>query len=269
VESRIRHYPRVSEREADQQGAEGQDQQEAQEEEEAQEGQEAQEEKEAQGQAMQGPEARPDYAAHARAVRASLPEVVDSLRSILGAQLCAYIGSVKETRAVNDRAEGVRDPSGPHRDADRLGSSPIPLPKPPQIGPYPRISAIALRRRIWLARAISASLSLPPGRASGARGRKFESCRARSAALQRRAALHTGVGPVDGAAEELQRRRRDARGGHNPPGKRPYPRGWSPNRHVRLHPAHGLLEPFLALPQLPRPRDRTRRTGRDRHVVAC
>jgi hypothetical protein len=56
--------------------------------------------------------ARPDYAAHARAVRASLPEVVDSLRAILGARLCAYIGSVKETRAVNEWAEGLRDPNG-------------------------------------------------------------------------------------------------------------------------------------------------------------
>jgi hypothetical protein len=55
--------------------------------------------------------ARPDYAAHVHAVRASLPEVVDSLRSILGARLCAYIGAVKETRAVNEWAEGVRGPS--------------------------------------------------------------------------------------------------------------------------------------------------------------
>ena len=58
-----------------------------------------------------GSPARPDYAAHARAVRAGLPEVVSSLRSILGARLCAYIGSVKETRAVNEWAEGVREPS--------------------------------------------------------------------------------------------------------------------------------------------------------------
>jgi hypothetical protein len=44
-------------------------------------------------------------------MRASLPEVVESLRSILGAPLCAYIGAVKETRAVNEWAEGVRGPS--------------------------------------------------------------------------------------------------------------------------------------------------------------
>lgn len=55
--------------------------------------------------------ARPDYAAHARAVRAGLPEVADALRSILGARLCAYIGSVKETRAVNEWAQGSRMPS--------------------------------------------------------------------------------------------------------------------------------------------------------------
>jgi hypothetical protein len=44
-------------------------------------------------------------------VRASFPEVVASLRSILGARLCAYVGSVKETRAVNEWAEGAREPS--------------------------------------------------------------------------------------------------------------------------------------------------------------
>jgi hypothetical protein len=57
------------------------------------------------------PVARPDYAAHIRAVRSSFPEVVSALREILGAKLCAYLGSVKETRAVNEWAEGVREPS--------------------------------------------------------------------------------------------------------------------------------------------------------------
>ena len=56
--------------------------------------------------------ARPDYAAHQRAVRAAFPEVVAALREILGAKLCAYLGSVKETRAVNEWAEGVREPGG-------------------------------------------------------------------------------------------------------------------------------------------------------------
>jgi hypothetical protein len=57
------------------------------------------------------PVARPDYAAHVRAVRSTFPEVVAALREILGLKLCAYLGSVKETRAVNEWAEGVREPS--------------------------------------------------------------------------------------------------------------------------------------------------------------
>jgi hypothetical protein len=57
------------------------------------------------------PVARPDYAAHIRAVRSSFPEVVSALREILGPKLCAYLGSVKETRAVNEWAGGVREPS--------------------------------------------------------------------------------------------------------------------------------------------------------------
>jgi|SRR5437660_1599746 hypothetical protein len=55
--------------------------------------------------------ARPDYAAHVRATRARFPEVVSTLRGILGSKLCAYLGSVKETRAVNEWAEGTREPS--------------------------------------------------------------------------------------------------------------------------------------------------------------
>ena len=55
--------------------------------------------------------ARPDYVAHERAIRATFPEVVAQLRSILGAKLCAYLGSVKETRAVNEWADGTRAPS--------------------------------------------------------------------------------------------------------------------------------------------------------------
>jgi len=55
--------------------------------------------------------ARPDYAAHLRVTKMSLPEVVDELRAILGPKLCAYLGSVKETRAVNEWAAGEREPS--------------------------------------------------------------------------------------------------------------------------------------------------------------
>jgi hypothetical protein len=55
--------------------------------------------------------ARPDFAAHIRTVRASFPEVAEELRSVLGARLVAYIGSVRETRAVNQWADGSREPS--------------------------------------------------------------------------------------------------------------------------------------------------------------
>ena len=57
------------------------------------------------------PVARPDYDAHARATRSAFPEVVRELRDILGPRLCAYLGSVKETRAVHQWAEGSRAPS--------------------------------------------------------------------------------------------------------------------------------------------------------------
>jgi len=56
-------------------------------------------------------QARPDFAAHTRAMRASFPELVSELRSVLGARLVAYLGSVKETRAVRQWAEGEREPS--------------------------------------------------------------------------------------------------------------------------------------------------------------
>ena len=56
-------------------------------------------------------QARPDFAAHTRAVRASFPELVSELRSVLGARLVAYLGSVKETRAVRQWADGEREPS--------------------------------------------------------------------------------------------------------------------------------------------------------------
>ena len=57
------------------------------------------------------PVARPDHEAHARAIRASFPEVVGEVCDILGAQLCAYLGSVRETRAVRQWADGARTPS--------------------------------------------------------------------------------------------------------------------------------------------------------------
>ena len=55
--------------------------------------------------------ARPDYNAHLLATRASFAQVAQVLSSILGAKLCAYLGLVKETRAVHQWAAGVREPS--------------------------------------------------------------------------------------------------------------------------------------------------------------
>ncbi len=54
---------------------------------------------------------RPDLAAHTEAMRATFPQVVTGLRDLLGAQLVAYLGGVKETRAVRQWAEGGREPS--------------------------------------------------------------------------------------------------------------------------------------------------------------
>lgn len=56
-------------------------------------------------------QARPDFEAHSKAVRASFAEVSEQLRSVLGARLVAYLGSVRETRAVNQWADGTREPS--------------------------------------------------------------------------------------------------------------------------------------------------------------
>ena len=54
---------------------------------------------------------RPDFAAHTKTIRASFPEVATELRDVLGARLVAYLGSVRETRAVRQWAEGSREPS--------------------------------------------------------------------------------------------------------------------------------------------------------------
>ena len=54
---------------------------------------------------------RPDLAAHERAVRTPFPELVEQLRSLLGARLTAYLGAVKETRAVHEWVSGERTPS--------------------------------------------------------------------------------------------------------------------------------------------------------------
>ena len=49
---------------------------------------------------------------HTRAVRLPVPALIGELREILGAKLVAYIGSVGETRAVREWAEGTRAPKG-------------------------------------------------------------------------------------------------------------------------------------------------------------
>ena len=56
-------------------------------------------------------DSRPGFAAHTLAVRATFPEVVQTLRDLLGPQLAAYLGSVRETRAVHQWADGAREPS--------------------------------------------------------------------------------------------------------------------------------------------------------------
>ena len=55
--------------------------------------------------------ARPDYEAHVLATRSTFPEVAFEVREILGAKLCAYLGSVKETRAVHQWVDGSRQPN--------------------------------------------------------------------------------------------------------------------------------------------------------------
>ena len=52
-----------------------------------------------------------DIRAHQDSVRMPTPELVGRLRDILGARLVAYLGSVQETRAVRQWADGQREPS--------------------------------------------------------------------------------------------------------------------------------------------------------------
>lgn len=55
--------------------------------------------------------ARGGLRAHQDSIRLSDAELVLGLRDLLGAKLVAYIGSVKETRAVRLWADGERKPS--------------------------------------------------------------------------------------------------------------------------------------------------------------
>lgn len=63
--------------------------------------------------------ARPDLAAYNEAARMSHAELVSALRELLGAKLVAYLGRVKETRAVRQWAEGTRTINN-ETDAERL-----------------------------------------------------------------------------------------------------------------------------------------------------
>ena len=56
--------------------------------------------------------ARPDLQAHHNAIRLDPAVLVKELRDLLGAKLVAYLGGVKETRAVRQWAEGSRVVSG-------------------------------------------------------------------------------------------------------------------------------------------------------------
>src|SRR4051794_22939961 len=54
---------------------------------------------------------RPGFAAHTLAVRSTFPDVVRTARDLLGPRLVAYLGSVRETRAVHQWADGTREPA--------------------------------------------------------------------------------------------------------------------------------------------------------------
>jgi hypothetical protein len=63
-----------------------------------------------------GPLARPDLAAHRRAIQAPFAEIVEELVQILGKKLTAYVGGVKDTRVVERWMQASVEP---YRDADR------------------------------------------------------------------------------------------------------------------------------------------------------
>jgi len=63
--------------------------------------------------------ARLDLAAHSAAIRLEPAVLVKELRELLGARLVAYLGGVRETRAVRQWAEGTRS-IGRGRDLSRL-----------------------------------------------------------------------------------------------------------------------------------------------------
>lgn len=62
---------------------------------------------------IQSTVARGDLRAYEESVRLAVPELVERLRDLLGAKLVAYMGSVRETRAVRQWADAAdrRTPS--------------------------------------------------------------------------------------------------------------------------------------------------------------
>ena len=63
--------------------------------------------------------ARPDLAAYRDALTMATADLVHALRDLLGSKLVAYLGGVKETRAVRQWVEGTRDVGKPD-DLERL-----------------------------------------------------------------------------------------------------------------------------------------------------
>ncbi len=63
--------------------------------------------------------AKPDLDAYNNAMAMTTAELVTALRDLLGAKLVAYLGRVKETRAVRQWADGTRAIGNPV-DVDRL-----------------------------------------------------------------------------------------------------------------------------------------------------
>ena len=63
--------------------------------------------------------AKPDLHAYNNAMSMTTAELVTALRELLGAKLVAYLGKVKETRAVRQWADGTRSIANP-ADVDRL-----------------------------------------------------------------------------------------------------------------------------------------------------
>lgn len=57
--------------------------------------------------------ARPGLDAFERSVRLPMPQLVSELRDLLGAKLVAYLGGVRETRAVRQWADGERGVQDP------------------------------------------------------------------------------------------------------------------------------------------------------------